>query len=91
MTLGMMPVELTDDTHPSKSIRNPIEGKFGEAKRCYSLARIMAKLDNTAKTVVGVIILVMNLEKKLRLLFVNLLSRYYLTFIKGKCLEFAWK
>lgn len=71
MTLGMMPTELIDDEHPSKSIRNAIEGKFGEAKRRYSLARIMAKLDITAKSVVGVIILIMNLEKKLRLLLSN--------------------
>ena len=81
MTLGMMPVELIDDLNPSKSIRNAIEGKFGEAKRRYTLARIMAKLDITAKSVVGVIILVMNLEKKLRLLLSNLLSQLF-SFLK---------
>jgi hypothetical protein len=27
-------------------IRNAIEGKFGQGKRRFSLARIMAKLDN---------------------------------------------
>lgn len=77
MTLGMMPAELVDDDHPSKSIRNAIEGKFGEAKRRYSLARIMAKLDITAKSVVGVIILIMNLEKKLRLLLSNFLFQLF--------------
>ena len=77
MTLGMMPAELIDDDHPSKSIRNAIEGKFGEAKRRYSLARIMAKLDITAKSVVGVIILIMNLEKKLRLLLSNFLFQLF--------------
>lgn len=76
MTLGMMPEELTNEQHPSKSIRNAIEGKFGEAKRRYNLARIMAKLDVTAKSVVGVIILIMNLEKKLRLLLSNFISTF---------------
>lgn len=79
MTLGMMPAELVDDEHPSKSIRNAIEGKFGEAKRRYSLGRIMAKLDITAKSVVGVIILIMNLEKKRRLLLSNFLFQYFLS------------
>jgi len=53
------------------SIRNAIEGKFGEAKRKYGLGRIMAKLDDTSGSVIGMIILVMNLEKRLRLLFVR--------------------
>lgn len=77
MTLAMMPVELVDEEHPSKSIRNAIEGKFGEAKRRYSLARIMAKLDITSKSVVGVIIIIMNLEKKLRLLLSNFIFQYF--------------
>jgi len=59
------------------SIRNAIEGKFGEGKRKYSLARIMAKLENTSKTVIGLIILVMNLEKRLRLLFIQKLSELF--------------
>lgn len=59
------------------SIRNAIEGKFGEGKRKYSLGRIMAKLENTSKTVIAVIILVMNLEKRLRLLFVRKLSELF--------------
>lgn len=81
MTLGMMPAELIEDAQTSKSIRNAIEGKFGEAKRRYSLARIMAKLDTTAKSVVGVIILIMNLEKKLRLLLSNFLFQLF-SFLK---------
>jgi transposase, IS5 family len=81
ITLGMMPSEFVDNENPSKSIRNAIEGKFGEAKRRYSLARIMAKLDTTAKSVVGVIILIMNLEKKLRLLLSNFLFQYF-SFLK---------
>lgn len=84
MTLGMMPAELIDDEHPSKSIRNAIEGKFGEAKRRYSLGRIMAKLDITAKSVVGVIILIMNLERKRRLLLFNFFLRLSLPLKLGR-------
>ena len=63
------------------SIRNAIEGKFGEGKRKYGLGRIMAKLENTSTTVIAVIILVMNLEKRLRLLFVQkLLELFYCLF-----------
>lgn len=32
-----------------EKIRNAIEGKFGESKRCYGLARIMAKLKETSE------------------------------------------
>jgi len=31
-------------------IRNAIEGKLGQGKRRFSLARIMAKLENTSRT-----------------------------------------
>jgi len=58
-----------------------IEGKIGEGKRRYSMARIMAKLSYTSESVIGVIFLVMNLEKKLRLLFgqifMRLISKYF--------------
>ncbi|HHD82881.1 MAG TPA: IS5 family transposase [Bacteroidetes bacterium] len=53
-----------------------IEGKIGEGKRRYSMARIMAKLPDTSESVIGIIFLVMNLEKKLRLLFVRFLLRF---------------
>lgn len=55
------------ELHDEK-IRNAIEGKFGEGKRCYGLARIMAKLKNTSETVITLQFLVMNLEHKLRVL-----------------------
>jgi len=50
-------------------LRNPIEGKFGEGKRRYGMARIMSRLVETSETTIGILILVMNLEKRLRLLF----------------------
>jgi IS5 family transposase len=49
-------------------IRNTVEGKFGEGKRSYGLDRIMAHLKETIGTVVAFQLLVMNLEKRLRLL-----------------------
>ena len=46
--------------------RIPIEGKFGNSKRKGTLDRIMAKLADTGLTVIGVGILVMNLDHLLR-------------------------
>ncbi|MCP4748608.1 MAG: transposase [Desulfobacteraceae bacterium] len=43
--------------------RIPIEGKFGQGKRRFRLAKIMSKLDSTSETVIAVIFLVMNLKK----------------------------
>jgi len=41
--------------------RNPIEGKFGQAKRAYGLDRVKAKLANTSQSWIASIILVLNL------------------------------
>lgn len=43
--------------------RIPIEGKFGQGKRRFGLARIMAKLSGTSQTVIALNLLVMNLVK----------------------------
>ena len=43
--------------------RIPIEGKFGQGKRRFGLSRIMAKLSATTMTVIGLNLLVMNLDK----------------------------
>jgi len=43
--------------------RIAIEGKFGQAKRRFSLARVMAKLAVTSEVVIMVSFMVMNLEK----------------------------
>ena len=53
------------------SARNAVEGKFGEGKRKYGLARIFARLKDTAECVIAMQFLVMNLERKLRILFVQ--------------------
>ena len=49
-------------------VRNQIEGKFGQAKRRFSLNRVMTKLANTSETAIAITFLVMNLEKLLKLL-----------------------
>jgi hypothetical protein len=46
--------------------RIPIEGKFGQGKRRFSLNRIMAKLSETGETVISIIFIVMNLERWLK-------------------------
>ena len=43
--------------------RLAIEGKFGQGKRRFSLARVMAKLAVTSEVVIMVSFMVMNLEK----------------------------
>jgi hypothetical protein len=50
-------------------IRNAVEGEFGVGKRKYGLDRIMAKLRETSEAVIGMHFLVMNMERRLRLLF----------------------
>jgi hypothetical protein len=38
----------------NERIRNEIEGKLGQGKRRFSLARIMAKLENTSRTATAI-------------------------------------
>jgi IS5 family transposase len=68
-------------------VRNQIEGKFGQAKRRFSLNRVMSKLANTAETAIAITFLVMNLEmllKRLAFLFFSWVvlgrQRLFLTF-----------
>lgn len=51
--------------------RNAIEGKFGEGKRRYGLGLIRAKGAATSLTVIALQFMVMNLERRLRALFVH--------------------
>ena len=52
-----------------ETIRNEVEGKFGEGKRRYGLGRVMTKLANTSAAQISLTFLVMNLELALRRLF----------------------
>ena len=59
--------------------RNPIEGKFGQAKTAYGLGCIKARLQNTSESWIASIILVLNLVKLAGLVsfwikFIKLLS-----------------
>lgn len=49
--------------HVSPGERNPIEGKFGQAKTGYGLNRIKARLKNTSEAWIASIFLVLNLVK----------------------------
>jgi IS5 family transposase len=54
--------------------RNAIEGKFGEGKRKYGLGCIRARLAKTSESVITLQLLVMNLERRLRVLFCLIFS-----------------
>jgi IS5 family transposase len=54
-----------------EGIRNAVEGKFGQAKRRYSLSRVMARLAESSQTVVSIVFLVMNLEHLLSVSFLR--------------------
>jgi len=43
--------------------RNPIEGKFGQAKTAYGMNRIKARLQDTSESWIAIIIMVLNLVK----------------------------
>ena len=49
--------------HVSPGERNPIEGKFGQAKTAYGLNRVKARLRGTSESWIACIILVLNLVK----------------------------
>lgn len=53
--------------------RIPIEGKFGQGKRRFSLNRVMTKLADTSETAIAIVFIVMNLEKWLQKLLFTLL------------------
>lgn len=62
--------------------RNPVEGKFGQAKVAYGMNNILAKLKNTSESWLGTIVLVLNLVK---------LMREIPLWIKLIVLDFVWK
>ena len=52
-----------DVEHVRPGERNPIKGKFGQAKTAYGLNRIRARLSQTSESWIATIILVLNLVK----------------------------
>jgi hypothetical protein len=57
--------------------RIPIEGKFGQGKRRFSLSKIMCKLALTSETAIAVVFLVMNLEKWLQSFLFSLIFVFH--------------
>ena len=51
------------ENHVRPGERNPIEGKFGQAKNAYGMNRIRARLNTTSRSWIASIILVLNLVK----------------------------
>lgn len=72
----MAQAELKQQARDDEKMRVAIEGKFGQAKRRFSLARVMPKLAQTAQCAIAITFLVMNLERWLRQLFFLLFGRY---------------
>ena len=56
------------------SERNCVEGKFGQAKRWYGMGNIHAKLKTTSESMIGAIVVVLNL--------IRLVQQHVYTFIK---------
>jgi IS5 family transposase len=55
--------------------RIPVEGKFGNAKRSGTLARVMAKLMHTSVSVINIGLIALNLNIRLREVLLALLNR----------------
>lgn len=59
--LGRSKAVETEHVRPGE--RNPIEGKFGQAKTAYGMNRIKARLQQTSESWIATIVLVLNLVK----------------------------
>jgi hypothetical protein len=59
--LGRPPAVKKEHVRPGE--RNPVEGKFGQAKTAYGLANIKARLKETSESWIACIFLVLNLVK----------------------------
>lgn len=80
--LGRPPKNVSKETKRQaqldERVRNSIEGKFGQAKRRFSLNKVMAKLSNTSATTIAITFLVMNLSKLLR----QIRSRFFCVYFR---------
>ncbi len=57
------PSKAMEPSHIRPGDRNPIEGKFGQAKTAYGLGRVKARLSNTSLSWIATIFMVLNLVK----------------------------
>jgi len=81
--------------HVSPGERNPIEGKFGQAKTAYGLDRIRARLKQTSESWIAGIFMVLNLVKlagaALSSLIENLVVEYIqMKLQRVKCCAVCW-
>ena len=89
--LGRPPKQLSKKHQQQRQSRQdeidriPIEGKFGQAKRRFSLSRIMCKLAKTSETAIAIIFLVMNLEKMLKVLLLFFSDCWDITLLCLNC------
>ncbi|EAZ90079.1 IS5-like element ISCysp17 family transposase [Crocosphaera chwakensis] len=76
--LGRPPKNISQEekrqTKIDEGFRNRIEGKFGQAKRKFSLDLVKTKLKETSETAIAITFLVINLSQLLRQLLLLLLS-----------------
>jgi len=68
---------LAVDNHIRPGERNPIEGKFGQAKTAYGMNRIKARLADTSESWIASIVLVLNLIKLIGMAPLFLLIKLY--------------
>lgn len=66
--------------HVRPGERNPVEGKFGQAKTAYGLDRIRARLQNTSESWIASIILVLNLVKLAGVALHCLIEKWVMSF-----------
>jgi transposase, IS5 family len=66
--------------HVSPGERNPIEGKFGQAKTGYGLNRIKARLKGTSESWIATIVLVLNLVKLAGVALLYPILKFYQSF-----------
>jgi transposase, IS5 family len=83
--------QLKQQARQDEKVRVWIEGKFGQAKRRFSLAQGMAKLADTAQSTIAVTFLVLNLERWLAQLLGLFLGLYVLSLQVLNCLMEAYE
>ena len=74
-------------------LRIPVEGKFGEAKRRYSLGRVMTRLKETSESSIMLVFLVMNLmviaRRRAQAFFVEIFQEIFFA-VEGILVRYFW-
>jgi transposase, IS5 family len=78
--LGRRP-SVAVDNHIRPGERNPIEGKFGQAKTAYGMNRIKARLHDTSESWIASIVLVLNLIKLIGRASLSLLTKLLYNYV----------